>query len=90
MVEQTKLRKSCSVTLKGRENLIADGVKCIVSFDDGFIKLNTELGILNVEGTNMVIDELTKKDGIVYVNGCIDGFYYSKDKQKKSAFGGKK
>ena len=67
-------RKLC---LTDRKSLEINGVKEVVSFDDGGAVVLTEDGELCVEGTGIRISNLDTDSGKVSVTGRIDAMIYS-------------
>ena len=82
MTQNTELHQN--LTLTDRKRLTIDGVSSIMDFSDTFLTLDTCQGVINVEGEGMVIEELSRDDGIVIVTGTIDGMFF----KKKASSGG--
>jgi len=75
-----------AVSLKNRKELIIDGVTHVVGFDSDYVCLETNLGRITVEGKNLVIDNLSKKDGEISILGDISGIFYSENRLKDKGF----
>ena len=65
-------RTSQQILLKDGNYLTVNGVNSILCFDDNYLKLDTSLGVLYVEGRNLVIESLSKDKKEVYVVGEIN------------------
>ena len=74
-----------SVSLRAREDLFADGVTDILSFDDTQLLVETALGKLCVEGEGLRVSELSVNDGRLTLKGRIDGLYYLSDESRKKS-----
>ena len=60
-----------SLTLDARKKLTMTGVTEVVSFDDGYVVLRTELGMLTVQGTGLRLKTLSTDGGQMAVTGEI-------------------
>lgn len=69
-----------SVTLSSREKMIIDGVKDVLSFDEGQASLVTACGEAVIEGNGIHVTVLDLESGRVELEGKIDGFFYQADK----------
>ena len=63
--------------LSDRRELVADGVKEVISFDENGALMLTELGELSVEGSQIRISELDSETGKIRISGTIDALIYS-------------
>lgn len=79
-----------SIVLKDRKVFEADGIDGVVSFDEDYVKLITNLGILSIEGENLVIENLSKETKKIFISGQINGIFYSIEKKKKAKWGAEK
>lgn len=79
-----------TILLKDRKVFEADGIDGVVSFDEDYVKLITNLGILSIEGENLVIESLSKETKKIFISGQINGIFYSIEKKKKSKWGSEK
>lgn len=62
--------------IKDRKILTLNGVIDVEEFGDSFVTLNTDRGIIFVEGRDMKIENLSKETASIIVTGNIDGVYY--------------
>ena len=76
---------NAAVSLRAREDLFADGVTDILSFDDTQLLVETALGKLCVEGEGLRVSELSVNDGRLTLKGRINGLYYLSDGEKKKS-----
>ena len=71
------------LTVKGREELIMDGVDNVIGFDETGVSLLPTLGKVVVEGHDLKIESLTKSDHTVVIVGVFSGVYFVADKGRK-------
>ena len=64
------------LTLDRREKLTLTGAREVVRFDEDLVELNTDLGALTVEGTDLKLKCLSLDDGMVIVEGTIRTISY--------------
>jgi len=57
------------ITLVGNKQLLVENYKGIIEYEDNKIRLKTHEGVIKLEGTNMIIKEITSED--IMVNGKI-------------------
>lgn len=58
------------LTIVGFEQLTIENHKGILEYQDYFIRLNTYIGIININGFNLKLEEMTTDD--ILVTGKID------------------
>lgn len=71
------------LTMDGRRKLTLTGTKEVVRFDEELVELNTSLGPLMIEGTDLRLKCLSLDTGTVVVEGEISGLRYDEPKQKR-------
>jgi len=59
------------ITILGFEKVYIENHKGVLEYQEFFIRLNTSIGIININGFNLKLEEMTKDD--VLVTGKIDG-----------------
>lgn len=64
------------LTLNERNKLTLSGVTEVVSFDDTTVALHTALGILEVQGQELKLKNLSIEGGQMEVTGHITGLFY--------------
>ncbi len=73
---------------KGREGIKINGVSDVASFDESGVALETLCGSMAVEGEGLHVTVLNITDGIVEIDGRINGVYYyeNKPQEKRGLF----
>ena len=69
------------VTLDGRKRLTMTGVTEVVSFDDGYVVLRTELGMLTVQGMGLRLKALSTDGGQMAVTGEVSALSYEEPRE---------
>ena len=62
--------KKPRITMIGFEELLIENYKGILEYEEFFIKVNTHIGIININGFNLELNNLTDDD--IVVTGKID------------------
>lgn len=75
------------MTVNNREEVSLNGVLNVSSFGEDFLSLNTSLGEVIIEGTDLKIESLTKENGEILIIGKINGIIYKDKKDEKGFFG---
>ena len=57
-------------TIVGFEELLIENYKAILEYEDFYIKINTHIGAININGFNLRLKEMTGDD--IMVTGKID------------------
>ncbi len=70
--------------LLGRTELLVEGVADVVRFEEDNLLLDTELGMLEVDGTELRISRLDPEKKEIFVCGTVNGIFYTQAPQKKS------
>lgn len=76
-------KESQTLKIEARKRLTLDGVTNVESFSEEYLELSTSLGTLEVEGTDLKIEELCQNGGKILVSGTISGVYYRDSKISK-------
>lgn len=58
------------VTIVGFEQVFIENYRGILEYQDYFIRLNTYIGIININGFNLKLEEMTTDD--ILIRGKID------------------
>lgn len=58
------------VTVTGFEELMIENYKGILEYEDYFIRINTYIGIININGFNLKLEKMTEDD--IKVMGRIE------------------
>lgn len=80
--------KSARALLEDRKTLSLTGIENIVSFDEGFVVLDTPDALVTVDGEGLQILKMDTGSGEVIVTGKINGLVYSDKKQSAKRLGG--
>jgi len=76
-----------TVTLVSRESLTITEVKAIQGFDEGYVKLDSELGVLIVEGEGLEIEDLSSETRTIRIKGKVSHIEYKETKKRAGLFG---
>ena len=72
--------------LMGRAELTVEGVTDVVRFEEDSVLMETDLGMLEVEGAQLRILRLDPERKEVSLAGTVNGLYYLDTPQKKRGF----
>ncbi len=75
------------LTLNERKGLTMSGVTEVISFDDTAVILQTSLGLLNVQGKDLQLKNLSLDGGQVAVEGYISSLHYEEPRQDSGWLG---
>lgn len=64
------------ITIIGFEEMIIENYKGILEYEEFFIRINTELGIININGYNLNLENMTDDD--IKVSGKIESFDFER------------
>ena len=76
-----------TLLLENRKKLTIDGIINVESFREDFLELSSNSGKIEVEGSNLKIEELRQENGKIYITGEISGVFYGDNKPGKKIFG---
>lgn len=62
------------ITILKFEQMIIENYKGILEYQDFFVRLKTNIGIINVNGFNLSLEEMTSDD--IRINGKIESIDY--------------
>jgi sporulation protein YabP len=74
-------KRSQNVIMENREKISVTGVIHVESFDMENVIVNTDLGVLKINGEDIRITSLDIDNGEVCVEGKIIGFEYKKENE---------
>lgn len=66
-----------NVILENRKKLTLTGIKDVLSFDDEVVVVESELGLINIKGTDLKVNKISVESGDVIVEGTIRAIEYS-------------
>lgn len=58
------------VTIVSFDELLIENYKGVMEYEEFFVKINTEIGIININGFNLKLEQMTNED--VLVKGTIN------------------
>lgn len=58
------------ITILGFDELVIENYKNILEYDEIFIKINTHIGAININGLNLKLIQMNKED--IMITGKID------------------
>ena len=64
------------ITNLGFKRMMIENYKSILEYQDFFIRISTIIGIININGINMKMEEMTKDD--IIIEGEIDSIDFEK------------
>ena len=76
---------NANLELQDRAVLKLTGVCNVDAFDEEKITLQTEQGVLEIQGAALNITQLDLEAGQVQLEGAIDALIYQQEKRKKSS-----
>lgn len=65
------------VTILGFNKMLIENYKCILEYQDFFIRIKMSSGLININGFNLRMNEMTKDDLII--TGLIEGVDFEKN-----------
>ena len=71
-----KMELPHDLTLKQRKVLTMTGVTEVLSFDENAIALRTDLGILQIHGSQLQLKALSQENGSMMVEGTVSARVY--------------
>ena len=74
------------LTMEGRRRLTLTGATEVVRFDEELVELNTGLGSIVIEGTELRLKCLSLDTGTVVVEGELRSFAYEEPKRRRGRF----
>lgn len=63
-------KKQTKVTVISFDELLIENYKGIMEYEEFYVKINTEIGIININGFNLNLEQMTNED--VLVKGVIN------------------
>lgn len=75
-----------NITIEDRKTILITGVNNIKSFDAEEFILDTKLGVLEIEGKDLVLGKMDLNNGEVLIKGSINSLEYSLKEHKKESF----
>lgn len=63
-------KNQTKVTIISFDEILIENYKGIMEYEEFFVKINTEIGIININGFNLNLEQMTNED--VLVKGVIN------------------
>ena len=70
--------KAPKITITGFEEVLIENFKGILEYEDFFARINTHFGIVNINGFNLKLNQMTEED--ILVTGKIEGIDFESKK----------
>lgn len=87
MLEMPKeiVSKEPKITIIGFEEILIENYKSILEYEEFYVKINTYIGVININGFNLKLKEMTGDD--IMVLGQIDSLDFESitDEQEASS-----
>ena len=75
-----------NIKIENRKSILISGVNSVKSFDSQEFILDTKLGVLEIEGKDLVLGKMDLENGEVLIKGLINNLEYStKEKNEKES-----
>lgn len=87
-----KLESNHDIFITARKKLQITGINKIVSLNNEEFLIDTKMGLLLIEGNNLVMQQLDIDKGQIWIEGTINSLGYienDKKKKEKTSFLGK-
>lgn len=76
-IEENHTNVMQNIILENRKKLTLTGIKDVLSFDDEIVVVESELGLLNIKGSDLRVNKISVETGDVIVDGTIRAIEYS-------------
>lgn len=73
------ISKIPKITITGFEELFIENFKGILEYEDFFARIKTEIGIININGFNLKLNQMTEED--ILVTGKIESIDFEKERE---------
>lgn len=73
------------VSVEDCRRVVATGVSEVMSFDEQQVVMDTDHGVLTVEGSGLHVEKLSLDIGEVAIAGTVNALYYARRKQSKGS-----
>ena len=71
--------KETKLTILGFKKMLIENYKVILEYQDFYIRINTYIGIININGFNLKLSEMTSDD--IMISGDIDSIDFEKTEE---------
>ena len=63
-------KRQTKVTIVSFDEILIENYKGIMEYEEFFVKINTEIGVININGFNLNLEQMTNED--ILVKGVIN------------------
>ena len=63
-------KKQTKITIISFDEVLIENYKGIMEYEEFYVKINTEIGLININGFNLNLEQMTNDD--IVVNGVIN------------------
>ena len=63
-------KRQTKVTIISFDEILIENYKGIMEYEEFFVKINTEIGVININGFNLNLEQMTNED--ILVKGVIN------------------
>lgn len=63
-------KKQTKVTIISFDEIMIENYKGIMEYEEFYVKINTEIGVININGFNLSLEQMTNED--ILVKGVIN------------------
>lgn len=74
-----------NVVLEDCRRITATGVSEVMSFDEQQVVMDTDHGVLTVEGSGLHVEKLSLDIGELAIAGTVTGLYYARRRQSRGS-----
>ncbi len=74
------------LTLNDRRSLTLTGVAEVLSFDEEAVTARTDLGVLEIQGSDLKLKTLSPEGGQVHIEGDISALIYEDPRPQKTGW----
>ena len=64
------------ITITGFDEILIENFKGILEYEDFFVRISTEIGIININGFNLKLNQMTDND--IEVSGKIENLDFER------------
>ncbi len=75
-----------TIEINERSKAELTGINAVMSFNENSVVLDSEGGLLCIEGVDLNVKKLDLQGGIVVVEGRLSAFYYPEGEEKRKSF----
>lgn len=75
-MEERSYNTNHRIIVNNREEMTISGVLDVISFDEEMVVIETEMGILEIKGESLHVNQLNLENGEMNLTGDIEGIEY--------------